>query len=273
MSTPSGHAPLVWFTSLAIAGAGIMAAASRHSDIGQAAQWDALAAGAVALGAGLLISTLHLGQWARAPLALRGAGRSALSHEVLLAGAALASGVGLLAMSARHAVDVRIGLAVVAINVLFLLSIGNVYRVRGQRTWGGATALLPLTTGLVCGETFVIAIGGTLVPDASAVWRTVSIDAMVFALGWQTWARTAWPSARRPIAVRRGHVLSLMRLLLFNVAPVVCLAVRWPAVAMVPVAIGLVLDRCLFYAAADQHTTEAELSSVEALIGRDARID
>ena len=159
MSRSSGHAPLVWFTTLAIAGAGMIAAAAWHLPSALTSGALGLTAGTLALAAGLLVSMLHLGRRSRALLAARGTGRSHLSGEIVLAGATLAVGLGMLAMYSQAQREPLARTAAGAIAVLFLLSIGRVYRLKGQRTWRGASILLPLTTGLVCGEVFLWAVG------------------------------------------------------------------------------------------------------------------
>jgi DMSO reductase anchor subunit len=264
--------PLVWFTSLAIGGAGLIAAAAWRLPADLASQATALAVGAVALCAGILVSMLHLGRKSRALLAARGAGRSALSHEVLLAGATLASALALLAMYWQAYPYVWAKFAAATTASLFLLSIGRVYRLGGQRTWRGPTVLVPLTTGLVCGEMFLQVIGNASIREISVAFWIIPIDAMVFASRWWTLARTASAGTPRRVDTNRLHNLSAARLLIFDVIPLVLLDMNAAGLAMIAVVMGLALDRWLFYALADQHTTEAEIASVEAIIERESRI-
>lgn len=270
MSHVSEHAPLVWFTALAIAGSGMIAASALHTPADLTSQAIGLTVGTIALGAGMLVSLLHLGRKSRAPLAV--GGFSALSVEVLLAGATLVAALALLTTlwQAYPAWWTRIASATSA--SLFLLSIGRVYRLRGQRTWRGLTPLLPLTTGLVCGEFFLQAIGNASTREASPAFWIVAIDVSVFGFRWWTLARGA--AARTPARadVSRLHSSSAARLLVFDVVPLVLLDRNAAGLAFAAVAVGLALDRWLFYALADQHTTEAEVARVEAIIEGQSRI-
>ncbi|MCX6543961.1 MAG: dimethyl sulfoxide reductase anchor subunit [Acidobacteria bacterium] len=267
----SNHAPLVWFTSLAIGGAGIIAAAAWHMRTDLPSQAVALAAGAVALGAALIVSTLHLGRKTRAPLVARGVGRSELSREVLLAGATLGASIALLVMHWQGHPVAWLKFAAAATAVLFLLSIGLVYRLGGQRTWHGATVLLPLTTGLVCGEVFLLAIGSAALRGISVAMWAIAADAAVFVVRRWSLARSAFPLTEQGTDANRFLKLSDARPFLFNVLPSLFLIWHAAGFALLAVAMGLVLDRWAFYALADQHTTEAEIARVEDVIERGSR--
>jgi DMSO reductase anchor subunit len=266
MSEQTGHRPLVVFTSLAVAGAGLVAASSGFELVYRHASPGALATGTVLLAAGLVVSLVHLGQTRRAPLALRGAGRSALSNEVLLAGlalaaAALSAGLDLAGAHAPGAV-----FTAGAINALLLVSIGLVYRVRGQRTWGGFSALTPLSGGLAFGaiavQSMTVAGGafrGTLV--------LLAIDALVFLRRWRDVAGIALPDAvpAQAVFARRDQLLGA-RFFLLDVVPGLLL-VAWPTpLAAVVAAAGLCVDRVAFYGLALPHTTEHEIAGVEEQI-------
>ena len=162
MSGHSGHRSLVVFTSLAIAGAGLVSASACFELRYGLDSGRMVAAGAVLLATGLLVSLGHLGRKRRAGLAVRGAGRSALSNEALLAGlalaaAALAAGLDLAGAHARAVATALAG----AVNAAFLVSIGLVYRIRGQRTWRGFSAATPLTGGLAFGAIALQTLAGT----------------------------------------------------------------------------------------------------------------
>ena len=268
----SEHTPLVWFTSLAIGGAGMIASAALRQPVDLRLQAVALAVGTVALGAALLVSTLHLGRKARVPLAARGVGRSPLSHEILLAGATLAAGLTLLVMNWRAYPDGWARIAAASTAILFLLSIGLVYRLGGQRTWRGATVLLPLTTGLVCGEVFLLVIGSASIREAGVAFWLVPVDAIVFAARWWTLARLASAVTAPRDGLSRIHGLSAARLLVVDALPLVLLDMGAGRLAVVAVAVGLAFDRWLFYALAEQKTTEAEIARVEAIIEHQSRI-
>jgi DMSO reductase anchor subunit len=271
MSRLTGHTPLVWFTSLAIGGAGVIATEAVGMQRDPSTEPTALMAGTIALAAGMLISTLHLGRPLRAPLAARGARQSALSQEIVLAGAALASAAALLLLNVgRHQMLVR-G-AACGFAVLFLLSIGRVYVLGGHRTWNGPTVLLPLTTGLVAGSVFVQAAGGAIVGEPGVVFWMVAADALAFAFRWRSLARPTPQATQPPSTASRVHNLFAARLLAVDILPIVLLDMNAVRLAVVAVAFGLAFDRWLFYALASQHTTEEEIARIEAVIERESRI-
>ena len=80
MSEHTGHWPLVAFTSLAIAGAGLVAASACFELLYGLDSGRVVATGAGLLAAGLLVSLGHLGRKRRAGLAVRRVGQSALRN-------------------------------------------------------------------------------------------------------------------------------------------------------------------------------------------------
>jgi DMSO reductase anchor subunit len=273
MSAHARHWPLVVFTSFAIAGAGLVAASACAELVYGLPDASALAAGTVLLAAGLAVSLGHLGQKARAGLALRGAWRSALSNEVLFAGlalaaAALAAGLDL-AGTHTQAATALAG----ALSAAFLVTVGLVYRIRGQRTWTGCSAVTPLSAGLAFGAIAVRsgAGGGALL----GTLLLIGADALCFAGRWRDVAGIALTDAARanPWMMRRRPLLAA-RVALLDVAPALLLLVSPASLAVLAAAAGLVVDRFGFYALALQHTTEHEVAGVEARIdalGRAAR--
>lgn len=272
MSDRSGHGPLVIFTSLAIGGAGLAAASAYFELVYRRSFAPAVAIGAALLGAGLVVSIAHLGQKQRAGLAVRGAGRSALSNEVLLAGLALASaafaaGLDLADLHATAATAVA-----GALNALFLLAIGLVYRVRGQLTWRGFTTFTALTGGLAFGAITV----QSLAPAGGLFQGTlvlVAIDALVFLQRWRDLAGAITPSDMMADAwlARRDRLLGA-RFFLLDVVPAILLVVGPTPIAVAAAATGLIADRIGFYRLAVQHGTEREIAAVEAAIeGLDRR--
>lgn len=271
MTAQTGHRTLVAFTSLAIAGAGLVAASALVELVHGFVSGRMAAAGAALLAAGLLVSLGHLGRRRRAPLSVRGAGRSALSNEALAAGlalaaAALAAGLDLAGGHVR-AVTAIAG----AVNAAFLVSIGLVYRVRGQRAWRGFSAVTPLTGGLAFGVIAVQTLSNTggVFPGTLFV---IGIDALVFTRRWRDVAGIAFTEATfaNPWFVNRSPLLAA-RFFLFDVIPFFLLAVTPTPAAVLAAAAGLVIDRFGFYALAVQHTTEHEIAGVEARIAVMAR--
>jgi DMSO reductase anchor subunit len=264
MTDTAGHRPLVAFTSLAIAGAGLVSACALTQALHAYAPAWGLGAGVILLAAGLLVSVGHLGRPGRAPLAVRGAGRSALSNEVLLAGLAL--GLAMVAGGLAWAGAPSGGVVVAAgvVNALFLLSVGLVYRLEGQLTWLGFSVLTPLTGGLAFGA---IVLGSSAGTDGAMRWVLLlpAIDALVFSQRWRDISSITYSAAMLASAwhLRRTQLLAA-RFFLLDAVPFFVLAVSPSPVAIVLAAIGLALDRIGFYALALQQTTEHEVASVES---------
>jgi DMSO reductase anchor subunit len=266
MSEHAGHGSLVVFTSLAIAGAGLVSASAYFELRYGLAGALAMASGAGLLAAGLAVSLGHLGRKSRARLALRGAGRSALSNEALLGGlalaaAALAAGLGWLGTPPPGATGTA-----GAINAAFLLSIGLVYRIGGQRAWQGFSAITPLTAGLAFGAIAVHAIAAPG-PVSVASLVLIAIDAVVFIGRWRDTAGIPISRAMRENTwhVRRTPLLAA-RFVLFDVLPFSLIMASQARLACVAAAVGLFVDRFGFYALALQDTTEREIDAVEARI-------
>lgn len=268
----SHEGPLVAFTSLAIAGTGILAASPLAAPLGSAGpvlSTLGLVVALLAAGAGLALSTLHLGRRGRAPLALRKAGRSPLSTEVLLG--LLVCGLGAVAVTGRfttlRAPALEWPLVLAAWS--FLLSVGLVYRLPGQRGWGIESVLAPLAGGLVVGLAWKLSSGsGVAAGLAAPLPWIVGIDAALLGARW--WRiGTGCRDAARPVfpdAFRLRHVLMVGRLLALDVLVLVFVAAGVPQAALGAAAAGLVLDRFSFYALASRVTVEGRIQRVEAAL-------
>jgi DMSO reductase anchor subunit len=264
MTAHTGHWPLVAFTSLAIAGAGLVAASACFELLYGLDSGRMVAAGAGLLAAGLLVSLGHLGQKRRAGLAVRGAGRSALSHEALLAGVALAVAVILAAVGLSGSRMPVLTAMAGALNAAFLVSVGLVYHLRGQRTWRGFSAATPLSGGLAFGAVTVQA----LTPTGGVLLGTLlflAADALIFSRRWRGVAGMAFTEATlaNPWSIHRSPLLGA-RFFLLDVIPFFLLAVSPTPLAVIAAAAGLLVDRFTFYALAVQHTTEYEIADIEA---------
>ena len=264
MTDRAGHGPLVAFTSLVMAGAGLVAASAYARTVLSLDALPGLAVGAALLAAGLLVSLAHLGQKRRAGLAVRGLGRSALSNEALLAGLALASTVVAVGFGVAGVPSPAAAGAAGILNVALLVSIGLVYRIRGQRTWQGFSSVTPLTAGLAFG-----AVGAQSTAATEGVFQVtllvIAIDALVFTQRWRD--VTGIPCSEAMLADRwqfRRTQLLAARLFLLDVVPFFVLAVSPAALAVPAAAAGMFVDRFGFYALALQHTTEQEVADVDA---------
>lgn len=266
-----GHAPLVVFTSLAIAGAGIVTVDNVLRDTARAAvSTPALTAGVALQALALLLSMLHLGRIDRAPLAPRRIGRSPLSNEVVVAGAALAASAALLVLGWRESAPGGMRLLASALCAGYLTAIGRVYAVPGQLTWTGAASITPIFAGCAFGAVLIqaLAVAPDGVPrDVAAV---LGIDAVIFVLRWQETAVVDGSAAGRvagPFWLRR-HQWLLARVLLLDVVPFALLLASPTPLVIVVAAAGLVVDRVAFYGLAVQQTTEREIGRVDDEIRR-----
>jgi DMSO reductase anchor subunit len=272
MSDDAGHRPLAAFTTLAIAGAGLVAASAYFDLVHGIPSPSAIAAGALLLAAGLTVSLAHLGQRRRAGLAVRGAGRSVLSNEALLAGFALAAAAIVAAIGLSGSRAPVLTAAAGTVNAAFLVSVGLVYRVRGQRTWQGFSAATPLTGGLAFGAIAVQTTAGSGDVYLGTL-LFIAIDALLFSQRWRDIAGIAFSERllADPFHLRRTQWLAA-RFFLLDAIPFFLLAAAPTPLAIAVAAAGLLVDRVSFYALALQHTTEHEIEEIEAQIAAAGRM-
>ena len=259
--------PLVVFTTLAIMGAGLLAtplaawlAAGSTASAAGAVRW-----GVLLLGAGLVVSTAHLGRPIRAPRATLGIGRSRLSSEIVVAGIALMlGGVTALVPHGSPALD----LATAAAALAFLVALGLVYSLPGQHTWRGAVVWMPLTEGLGFSLVALSSMwNGPLVTIGAGAVGILAADAALLAVRRMSLTRPPAPLAPRyPSVFARRDLVLVSRLALIDILPACCLLAGLPLAAAGLLALGILLDRVAFYGFASQHTTEAELLRVERIM-------
>jgi DMSO reductase anchor subunit len=277
------EAPLVAFTALATAGAGLGAGRLVLGATGEgawaASQGEALVV-LLLLVLGTAASTFHLGRPLRAGLALRGIGRSALTAEVMALGAAVAA-AGLAAFlplgsSAGHLA----GILLPWLSLGALVTLGTVYRLPGQVGWEGSAVMRPVALGVLFG---MVALGAT------GSWDTEGLAFWVLLLVWATDVLLLLLHLRRlegergraqpshPAFFYRRRSLLAFRLVLVNGVALVALllalvdgalppgyGLAWTLqIMLVSVAAGVFLDRFLFYALATRRTTEGEVGRVE----------
>ncbi len=272
MTRDEGHGPLVGFTALAIAGAGTLAALALLPATAAVMQ-RTLALGLGLLFVGLALSLVHLGRKDRSFMAARGlwpvhgpgtlvARPSWISIEGALGVLTIAMGALCLIPAvpppARPYIVALTGMAAAA----FLLSVGQVYNIKGQQTWTGAAVWTPATGGLAFGS----ALWASAVhePVAPLVVAIVAADTLVHFLRWRrvTAVSLARPDTDAPWFDRR-HELLAARFLLLDAFPLISLFV-WPSPVAPFVAVaGVWVDRFAFYALALPDDTEAEVARVE----------
>jgi DMSO reductase anchor subunit len=275
MTTTSSHPvagfyrewPLVVFTTLAIMGAGLLATplavwlvTGTTAPAAGAVRW-----GALLLGAGLAVSTAHLGRPFRAPLASVGIGRSRLSAEVVVAAVALI--LGIVTALLPDGSDL-LGFATAAAALAFLVALGLVYALPGQQTWRGAPVWMPLTESLGFSLVALSAMwSGPPVAIGVAAVAILAADAALLTVRRMslTVTRTTLAPKYPSVFARRDPIL-VSRLALVDVLPPCFLLAGLPAVAAGLLGLGILLDRVAFYGFASQHTTEAEVLQVERIM-------
>ena len=264
--------PLVLFTAVTTAGAGIGAAGlvlgllgwtSGIATMGQRI-WVLLL-----LGFGLVVSTAHLGRPLRSPKALARVGRSALSNEVALIGVAATGCLGALLLPDGHSALVWLWPAAAFACLMVLFILGGVYRIPGQLTWEGVVSFHPLILGMGFG---FVALRGSLVDGVDArldllVLVFLAVDALL-----------VWARARRIfVGLRRGlptqpaimeyrTAMLVLRMGLGVIVPATAILFGVRPVAFVSLALNLPFDRVLFYGLAIRHSTEAEIHRVENVL-------
>jgi DMSO reductase anchor subunit len=261
----------VVFTTLAVCGAGLLAtpllswvAAGTPAPAAATVQW-----GALLLAAGLVVSLAHLGRPLRAPLVSGGLGRSRLSAEVV-AGvvATLLGATAAFLPYVSPILDVATALAA----IVFLVTLGLVYTLPGQRTWRGVVVWVPLTSGLGFGAVGLAASWGEAMAAIGAV-AAVALAADTALLIVRRLA-LVWPPA--PVAPRYPAIFARLQSILFarfalvDILPGCCLlaSLRWTAVALL--GLGILVDRVSFYGLAAQQTTESEVERVEGILASQA---
>jgi DMSO reductase anchor subunit len=266
--------PLVAFTAalpfavgLALPGAARLAAGSGEP--------PAMLLVAVGVGAfGLSVSVLHLGRKARAPLALRGVGRSWLSREVAFAVGFVALGAGeILAATVEGAAGVAAVAAALcaACGLAALIAIGRVYDLPAQFGWRGRPAsFAPLVSALLvaaAAERAILLDSSRALVAAAAFLGFLLADSMLAVPRRHELARRlrerdaclVFPSAAA-LAIR----LYPLRVSALALAAVVSLALppawRWFAL---PLLAAVVLhDRFAFYAGAACASPRVSLAAI-----------
>ena len=266
--------PLVLFTILGVAGAGLGSAHLLRMVLGDG-PW-ALSTGEGGLLSALLllgvaISTGHLGKPLRSPLALRGVGRSPLSNEVLALGVAAAAGV--LGLGARlHFAEPPAFLGVLGLlaslgSLAFLVALGSLYSLPGQPGWQGPSVAQPLVLGSAWG----LLMGPLVVPTQTGLTYLLgAFLAVDCGLALLRARRTrAFKGVGAPVYPgleawgKRLFSLRILSSALLTPAALI-LGEWWMGASALTLA--LVLDRVAFYSLAVRVTTESEVARVEALL-------
>jgi len=264
--------PLVLFTALATAGAGVGAAHLCLAFLGWV-PWVPSVGVMTLIGAllavGLLFSVGHLGRPLRSPLALFRVGRSPLSNEVLVVGSTLAASVLTVVLPTGHPLIAPLSVTALVGSFLTLLALGLVYRLPGQLTWAGPVLIHPLVLGIAFGLTILLAD----LPIGTRARGELLILVILLVDGLLVWERTRRIGgalhrglpAQPSFMGRRGAAFTF-RILLGILLPAAALLGGRRELAWLCLFLNLFLDRFLFYGFAVRGNTEAEVMRAEATL-------
>ncbi len=262
--------PLVLFTALGIAGAGIFGARllAEFAGLLPSGVDAAHEVATILLFAGLAASFAPLGRPMRAALALARAGRNTLSTEVVLSLAVLGFGVLLLVPDLPTSTREVAAHIAGGLSLGLLVMFGLVYFLPARRPWRGPLVAGPFVSGLAAGTIVLV-----VTDKHPSLWLFaigfLLIDFWLFARPWRRASRPArnlMPA--HPLIFEHRGALMMLRFLLVSIVPVGFLVGRLPLGAAIGVGIGLLVDRFAFYGLVLEQTTEAEMARVERLIGQ-----
>lgn len=219
--------------------------------------------------AGVLVSAGHLGRPLRGGLAILRLGRSPLSNEVAVVAATALAAVGALVVPADQLMGDFLALLAMAGSPAMLVALALVYRLPGQRAWGGAALTQPLVAGTCVGLLVLLVVGRATLPQGAPLlfYGLILADSLVFVLRWRQ-IETSLPlgEATHPAVQKLRGPFSILRVLTVDLLPVLAVFAGRPVTGAVVLALGLFLDRWLFYGLAVRHTTEAGLRRVERIL-------
>lgn len=287
-ASPFHEVPLVVFSALVVAGAGLGGSplvrwVFEGGGGGSSLLWQSLSqasavAAALALGSGTLLSLRHLGQPRRAWRALRGLGRSALSTEVAVVGGAFLSSLGAAVWPPTGFAGGLAGILAPLLCLLALLSLGWVYRFEHQYAWKGWAAWQPLVQGALWGWVASMLLStvhyGGAAPGVASVsgagglpfWVLMALDTMVFWTRGVGEARDAGAgSPTHPTLWEKRKAIWSARALFGTVLPLGAALGGWWGWVLVFLSVAVGVERFAFYALGRRWTPEGEVSLVGAL--------
>lgn len=263
--------PLILFTALGIAGAGVAATHPIAFACGFVpwipARPEALLA-ALLIGSGLLISLLHLGRPARMARALSQIGSNFLSNEVFAACMTLIMCLCIrIIPGSNGAVNLLWGIAASS-GLFFLISLGRVYRLPGQLFWTGYAVATPALLGILFGLVALSAYeqrASTKI--VAAILGLLALDAALQVLRWIRLERSrSQGQPAHPRIFGDRHRLLILRFLSVTVFPTFAFLSAMPTIALIILGLGIVHDRFAFYVLALQQTPESEIARIEELL-------
>jgi DMSO reductase anchor subunit len=272
--SPHGHfheAPLAAFTAAAIAGGGVAASRPLAWILGlppSAPGRKAAMAVLFLVGGGLLLSVQHLGRRSRMTLAMRRAGRNALSTEVLFASLTVVAALALAVLPLQETwTELTWGFASLAASGL-LMSLAWVYWIPAQLTWKGVPALAPMPLALLFGITAHTA---AALPRSKTAVRCIIVLVVIDAIFWIVRCikvergRRIGTAAQAEIMAARGWIMGARFALLTLLFPIAIIFGVWFA-GLALLGLGILVDRFAFYGLAIQQTSESEIARVETII-------
>ena len=260
---------LILFTSLAQMGAGIAAVHPLFWLVTGKFIWPGwieVAAVALLLLAGMISSLAHLGRKKRMLFVLFRINQSPLSIELLLAGSTFVA--ALTTFLWYRTVPFFAWRVTIVAALMLLLVMGLVYRLGVQLTWKGAVVATPLITGMLWGSMFLIVVENaasdfSLLP----VYLLIMIDVILTTVRCRTIEHSGqYGRPKSAAAFKDRHKLIITRLIVTDLLTLFALLLIDPVTALITVTAGVFMDRHIFYAMGIVHSTEAEISRVEAII-------
>ena len=263
------EAPLIGFTGLAILGAGIPAAAllAMLGGVEVVQGSGALPmASCLFLAGGMAVSLSHLGRPGRAALALLRPTSSPLSREVVFASLCLLAGGT--AIFGGGSGSELLWFLWGACGFLLLLALGDVYDLPAQPAWRGAVVRIPATQGLAFG---FLTLAGWETPWADAMVPAavafLALDLLLHLVRARQLNRLEGLEPASPFRSRQVRLLMAGQALVGAVLPLLLLPLAGVQLATLFQAVGVGMDRVLFYLMAAAHSQEAEVRRVEEIIG------
>lgn len=265
---------LVCFTAAALSGAGVAAARPlawatglRADDPGRGAAASVL----TLICAGLLISIGHLGRPSRMMRALLRTGKNALGTEVTFAALTAAAALLLVCVPLRAAALQLLWVLASLAGLGLLASLAWVYWLPGQIAWKGVPALSVIPLGLLVG--YVVHTATAFPRARPGMWGALILAALD-ALAWaarcaRVEAGAGRGEAAHPSAMAQRRWIYVLRFLLVSLPPLAVVLFDAGLAGLVPMALGVIVDRYAFYSLAIKQTTESEVARIESKMTSD----
>lgn len=271
--------PLVVFTSAAVIGVGLVAAAWLIS-LGETPVREIVSfllwGGVGTIAAGQIISLFHVRRIGRTLKAAFGLSHSWLSREVVLVAVFfLLAGLSAVVLGTAWGQNVWTILlpAATVFGVAAVAAMGFVYQLRGQIGWQGTAQFLaaPISTIFLASAIAGACRHTDLQPARVLFWLFLVFDALITILRYRQFMRAGGQPHTYTFPRFRylAGIAIWIRLLLADVFGAVVFLMMAPLTAVL-IVVAVLLDRTAFYLGAAQHTPKAEFARIKEERMRDA---